>query len=110
MFQNTRPTARESTRARKGLALMCFFLLLELFLELGVGLLKIMDVVLEQPCFPCLLLLQLIELLAKIDVLSEFFLNALILRLELLEATLDCFQLLQFFLRAFGHILYKGED
>jgi hypothetical protein len=47
VFQNTRPTARESTRARTGLALMHFFLLLELFLELGVGLLKIMDVVLE---------------------------------------------------------------
>jgi hypothetical protein len=110
MFQNTRPTARESTRARKGLALMHFFLLLELFLELGVGLLKIMDVVLEQPCFPCPLLLQLVELLAKIDVLSEFFLDASILHLELLEATLNCFQLLRFFLRAFGHILYKEED
>jgi hypothetical protein len=47
VFQNTRPIAGESTRARKGLALMCSFLLLELFLELGVGLLKIMDVVLE---------------------------------------------------------------
>jgi hypothetical protein len=110
MFQNTRPTARESARVRKGFALMHFFLLLELFLELGVGLLKITDVVLEKPCFPCPLLLQLIELLAKIDVLLEFFLDALILRLELLEATLDCFQLLRFFLRAFGHILYKGED
>jgi hypothetical protein len=110
MFQNTRPNARENTRARKGLALMCFFLFLELFLELGVGLLKITDDVLEQPCFPCLLLLQLVELLAKIDVLSEFFLDVLILRLELLEATLDCFQLLRFFLRAFGHILYKEED
>jgi hypothetical protein len=89
---------------------MHFFLFLELFLELGVGLLKIMDVVLEQPCFLCSLLLQLVELLAKIDVLSEFFLDASILRLELLEATLDCFQLLRFFLRVFGHILYKGED
>jgi hypothetical protein len=96
VFQNTRPTARESTRARKGLALMCFFLLLELFLELGVGLLKIMDVVLEQPCFSCPLLLQLIELFAKIDVFSDFFLDALILRLELPEATLDCLQLLRF--------------
>jgi hypothetical protein len=75
---------------------MCFFLLLELFLELGVGLLKIMDVVLEQPCFSCPLLLQLIELFAKIDVFSDFFLDALILRLELPEATLDCLQLLRF--------------
>jgi hypothetical protein len=32
------------------------------------------------------------------------------LSLELLEATLDRFQLLRFFLSAFGHILYKGED
>jgi hypothetical protein len=83
VFQNTRPTARESTQARKGLALMHFFLLLELFLELGVGLLKITDVVLEQPCFSCPLLLQLAKLFAKIDVLLDFFLDALILRLEL---------------------------
>jgi hypothetical protein len=47
MFQNTRSNARENTRSRKGLALMRFLLFLELFLELGVGLLKIMDVVLE---------------------------------------------------------------
>jgi hypothetical protein len=96
VFQNTRPTARESTQARKGLALMRFFLLLDLFLELGVGLLKIMDVVLEQPCLSYPLLLQLVELIAKIDVLSDFFLDAWILRLELLEATLDCLQLLRF--------------
>jgi hypothetical protein len=95
---------------RKGLALMRFFLLLELFLELRVGLLKITDVVLEQPCFSCPLLLQLVELFTKIDILSDFFLDASILRLELPEATLDCLQLLRFFLRAPGHILYKGED
>jgi hypothetical protein len=47
MFQNTRPNARENTRARKGLALMRFLLFLELFLELGVGLLKILDVILQ---------------------------------------------------------------
>jgi hypothetical protein len=29
--------------------------------------------------------------------------------LEFSEATLDCFQLLGFFLEAFGHILYKGK-
>jgi hypothetical protein len=89
---------------------MHFFLLLELFLELGVGLLKITNVILEQPCFSCPLLLQLVELFSKIDVLSEFFLDASILRFELPEATLDCLQLLRFFLRASGHILYKGED
>jgi hypothetical protein len=70
---------------------MRFFLFLELFLELGVRLLKISDVILEQPCFPCPLLLQLIKILEKIDVLSEFFFDASILRLELLEVTLDCF-------------------
>jgi hypothetical protein len=70
---------------------MCFFLLLELFLQLGVGLLKITDVVLEQPCFSCPLLLQLVELFAKNNVLSEFFLDASILHLELPEATLGCF-------------------
>jgi hypothetical protein len=47
MFQNTRSNARENTRSRKGLALMRFLLFLELFLELGVRLLKIMDVILE---------------------------------------------------------------
>jgi hypothetical protein len=76
---------------------MRFLLFLELFLELGIGLLKIVDVILEKPCFPCPLLLQLVELLVKIDVLLEFFLDASIFRLELLEATLDCFQLLRFF-------------
>jgi hypothetical protein len=81
MFQNTRPTARESTRARKGLALMRFLLFLELFLELGVGLLKITEIVLEKPCFSCPLLLQLVELSLKIDVLSELFRDASILRL-----------------------------
>jgi hypothetical protein len=49
---------------------MRFFLLLELFLELRVGLLKIMDVVLEQPCFSCTLLVQLVKLFAKIDVVT----------------------------------------
>jgi hypothetical protein len=86
------------------------FLLLKLFLELEVGLLKIAEIVLEKPCFSCPLLLQLVELSLKIYVLSVFFLHALILRLEFPEATLDCFQLLGFFLRAFGHILHKGED
>jgi hypothetical protein len=89
---------------------MRFFLLLELFLELEVRLFKITDVVLEQPCFLCPLLLQLVELFAKIDVFSDFFLDASILSLELLEATLDCLQLLRFFLRGSGHILYKGKD
>jgi hypothetical protein len=48
-------------------------LLLKLFLELGVGLLKIVEIVLEKPCFLCPLLLQLVELSLKIYVLSVFF-------------------------------------
>jgi hypothetical protein len=55
---------------RKGLALVRLFLLLKLFLELEVGLLKI---TVEEPCFSCPLLLQLVELSLKIDVLPEFF-------------------------------------
>jgi hypothetical protein len=58
---------------RKGLALVHLFLLLKLFLELGVGLLKIAEIVLEKPCFSCPLLLQLVELSLKIYVLSVFF-------------------------------------
>jgi hypothetical protein len=46
--------------------------LLKLFLELGVGLLKIADIILEKPCFSCPLLLQLVELSLKIYVLSLF--------------------------------------
>jgi hypothetical protein len=53
--------------------LLRLFLLLKLFLELGVGLLKITEIVLEKPCFSCPLLLQLIELSLKIDVLLVFF-------------------------------------
>jgi hypothetical protein len=49
------------------------FLLLKLFLELGVGLLKITEIVLEKPYFSCPLLLRLVELSLKIDVLSVFF-------------------------------------
>jgi hypothetical protein len=64
---------RESTRASKGLALVHFFLLFKLFLELEVGLLKIVKIVLEKPCFSCPLLLQLVEFPLKIHVLSVFF-------------------------------------
>jgi hypothetical protein len=41
----------ESTRGKKGLALVCLLLFFELFLELGVGLLKIAEIVLEEPRF-----------------------------------------------------------
>jgi hypothetical protein len=87
-----------------------FFLLFKLFLELGVGLLKIAKIVLEKPCFLCPLLLQLVKFPLKIHVLSVFFYYTLILCSEFLEATHDCFQLLGFFLGEFGHILHKGND
>jgi hypothetical protein len=41
----------ESTRGKEGLALVCLLLFFELFLELGVGLLKIAEIVLEEPRF-----------------------------------------------------------
>jgi hypothetical protein len=49
------------------------FLLFELFLELGVGLLKVAEIVLEEACFSRLLQLQLVELSLKIYVLLLFF-------------------------------------
>jgi hypothetical protein len=73
VFRTQVKLLRESTRARKGLALVCLFLLLKLFLELGVGLLKIAEIILEKPCFSCPLLLQLVELSLKIYVPSLFF-------------------------------------
>jgi hypothetical protein len=73
VFRTQDKLLRESTRARKGLGLVRLFLLLKLFLELGVGLLKIAKIVLEKPCFSCPLLLQLVELSLKIYVLSLFF-------------------------------------
>jgi hypothetical protein len=91
VFRTQDKLLRESTQARKGLALVRLFLLLKLFLELGVGLLKITEIVLEKPCFSCLLLLHLVELSLKIYVLLVFFWYALILRLEFPDATLDCF-------------------
>jgi hypothetical protein len=73
VFRTQDKLLRESTRSRKGLALVPLFLLLKLFLELGVGLLKIVEIVLEKPCFSCPLLLQLVKLSLKIYVLSVFF-------------------------------------
>jgi hypothetical protein len=64
---------RESTRGKKGLALVRLFLLFELFLELGVGLLKVVEIILEEPCFSRSLQLQLVELSLKIYVLLLFF-------------------------------------
>jgi hypothetical protein len=63
----------ERTRGKKGLALVRLLLFFELFLELGVGLLKIAEVILEEPCFSRPLQLQLVELSLKIYVLRLLF-------------------------------------
>jgi hypothetical protein len=73
VFRTQDKLLRESNRERKGLALVRLFLLLKLFLELGVGFLKIAEIILEKPCFLFPLLLQLVELSQKIYVLSVFF-------------------------------------
>jgi hypothetical protein len=62
----------ESTQGKKGLALVRLLLFFELFLELGVGLLKIAEVVLEEPCFSRPLQLQIVELSLEIYVLHQF--------------------------------------
>jgi hypothetical protein len=66
-------------------------LFFEFFLELGVGLLKVAEIVLEEPHFSCPLQLQLVELSLKIYVFILLFLYALIFCSEFLEATHDCF-------------------
>jgi hypothetical protein len=71
IFRTQDKLLRESTRGKKGLALMRLFLLFELFLELGVGLLEVAEVVLEEPCFSRPLQLQLVELSLKIYVLRQ---------------------------------------
>jgi hypothetical protein len=58
---------------KKGLALVRLFLLFELFLELGVGLIKVAEIVHEEPHFSHPLQLQLVELSLKIYVLLLFF-------------------------------------
>jgi hypothetical protein len=73
VFRTQDKLLRQSTRASKGLALARLFLLLKLFLELGVGLLKTAEIVLEKPYFSCLLLLQLVEFSLRIYVPSLFF-------------------------------------
>jgi hypothetical protein len=71
-----------------------FLLLFELLQELGVGLLEVAEVVLEEPHLSSPLLFQLIELSLKIDVLCQLFGYALFLGSKLLVTTHDCFQLL----------------
>jgi hypothetical protein len=48
-------------------------LFLELLLELGVGLLEIAEIVLEEPCLSRPLQLQLVKLSLKINVLCLLF-------------------------------------
>jgi hypothetical protein len=68
IFSTQLKLLRESTRGKKELALVCLFLLFELFLELGVGLLMVAEIVLEEPRFSRPLQLQLVELSLKIYV------------------------------------------
>jgi hypothetical protein len=63
----------ESTRGKKGLALVRLLPFFELFLELGVCLLKIAEIVLEEPRLSRPLQLQLVELPLKIYVLRQLF-------------------------------------
>jgi hypothetical protein len=49
------------------------FLFFELFRELGVGFLKVAEIVLEEPRFSRPLQLQLVELSLKIYVLRQLF-------------------------------------
>jgi hypothetical protein len=63
----------ESTRGKKGLALVCLLLFFKLFLELGVCLLKIAEIILEEPRLLRPLQLQLVELSLKIYVLHQLF-------------------------------------
>jgi hypothetical protein len=99
----------ESTRGKKGLALARFFLFFELFLELGVRLLKVAEIVLEEPRFSHPLQLQLVEISLKIYVLLLLLPYALFFCLEFPVATHDCFQLFGFLLGEFGHILHRGK-
>jgi hypothetical protein len=73
IFRTQVKLLRESTRVSKGLALVRFFLLFKVFLEFGIGFLKIAKIVLEEPCFSRPLQLQLVEFPLKIHVLLMFF-------------------------------------
>jgi hypothetical protein len=84
-----------------------FFLFFELFLELGVRLLKVAEIVLEEPRFSHPLQLQLVEISLKIYVLLLLLPYALFFCLEFPVATHDCFQLFGFLLGEFGHIQGK---
>jgi hypothetical protein len=63
----------ENTRGKKGLALVRLLLFFDLFLELGVVLLNIAEIVLEEPRFSHPLQLQLVELSLKLYFLHQLF-------------------------------------
>jgi hypothetical protein len=71
---------------------VCLLLFFELFLELGVGLLEIAKIVLEEPRLLRPLQLHLVELSLKINVLCQLFGYAFFFCSELLVATNDCLQ------------------
>jgi hypothetical protein len=60
------------------LLLVLRLLLLELFLELGVGLLEVFQVILEQPSLSSSFMLQHIQLSLQIAILRNFFRDALV--------------------------------
>jgi hypothetical protein len=60
------------------LLLVLYLLLLELLLELGVGLLHVFQVILEQPGLPSPFLLQYIKLSLQIAILCDFLGDALV--------------------------------
>jgi hypothetical protein len=75
-----------------------FLLLFELLLELGVGLLEVAEVILEEARLSSPLLFQLAELSLKIDVLRPLFGYAFFLGSKLVVTTHDCFQLFRLLL------------
>jgi hypothetical protein len=60
------------------LLLVLRLLLLELFLELGVGLLEVFQVILEQPSLSSSFMLQHVQLSLQIAILRNFFRDALV--------------------------------
>jgi hypothetical protein len=80
------------------LLLVRLLLFLELFLELGVGFLKVTQVVLEEPCLSSPLLLQLVNFSPEIDVFCQLLRDMLVLGSKLLVTIHNGFQLFGFLL------------
>jgi hypothetical protein len=85
-----------------------FLLPFELLLELGVGLLEVVEVVLEEPRLSSPLLFQLVKLSLKIDVLHLLFGYALFHGSKLLVTTHNCL-FLGFLLRVRDQFCIKEE-